>query len=83
LTGPDIGRVVFSLLALLAGMLLIAAAVRAVHTGVFAGPRRIVHGTPSGVAYIHRRERPGAFWLCVVSCWVFGLSIMAGAWYVL
>ncbi|MBL8383619.1 MAG: hypothetical protein JNM90_11110 [Burkholderiales bacterium] len=67
----------------LVGVLFVAAALRAATTGVFKGPRAIVHGTPTGVSLIRRAERPFAFWACVCSYAGLGLATTAAALLVL
>jgi hypothetical protein len=73
-------RWLLAIASVLIGVLFIAAAVRAVCTGEFRGPQKIVHGTPTGVATIARRARPLAFWLCVVAYLAFGAGAIVGAW---
>lgn len=65
--------------ALLAGAVLIGLAARALVTGEFVGPARMVHGVPVGLAAVRRRDRPLAFWACVTAFGLLGMGCFAAA----
>lgn len=78
----SIGQLLIQALVGLAGIALIAAAVRAIVSGDFTAARRIIHGNPSGVEHILRRKRPAAFWFCVGAFFIFGALLLGSAVFV-
>jgi phage shock protein PspC (stress-responsive transcriptional regulator) len=79
----NIGLAILRALSMVAGVLFIFGAVRAIMTGNFKSPEKIIHGTPSGISTINQIDRPIAFWLCTIAYLSFGVILIVCAWFVL